>query len=223
METESISSTDTTSVEDSPLGDKYCLKAECGKLLTRRDGETSHNFKRRVHCNSECSKTNPLLHKHLSDAAKHRREEESTRICEICDGEFHRKRTESKKVYSERETCSRRCCDEKRKRKKREELAKITKICENPECKKKFSRHVTEKSIESKEKFDARRTCSNPCGVAVRKTSHKWEKKQSGGGKKPKAAVRKAEPPPPPPTPIGPRVIKIWRPESWGGEYERVV
>jgi hypothetical protein len=174
----------------------------------------------REHCNLDCSRTNPLLHEEQSAKATVLREEEK-RICVICAGKFSRTRTECRKVFEKRETCSRKCCDARRVAKKRAEIGEEPKTCANPDCGKPFFRRVSGKLVETKEKFKVRRTCSTKCGAAVRKSGHKWEKKRSGGGKKtppkpklvPEPESRAAEP----------VVREVWRPESWGGPRQVAV
>lgn len=200
----------------SHLGPKYCKHPKCAKLLIQGDGEANSKFARREHCDKKCSSTNPLLHKAQSEFYAARRKETESKTCVMCPNSFSRGRTESRKVFAKRETCSRKCCDANRVAKRRAEMAKIKKICENPDCGRKFSRRITGKHIETEKKFNARKTCSTDCGHVIRKTTSSHI-----GYKKTRKPVKKKETPPPlqpsSTTPSEPQLVEVWRPESWGG------
>jgi hypothetical protein len=193
---------------------KYCYKETCKKPLVRRKGEPKSHFEKRMHCNLECSRTNPLLHKAQADSYAEVRETE-TKVCPECKKTFSRTRNESRAVFEVKECCTRACADEKM-RKEREKPFQIPKTCEV--CDATFYRR---RKTESKQQFEKRRTCSNECGHALR--SSDWAKKSPNGKKKASEYELKLKqerenkktgyiPPSPQPQPT-----EVWRPASWGG------
>lgn len=206
-------STEETNVDTLPSTEKHCAHPDCGKLLQQRPDEHPSKYKRRRHCNEKCSKSNRVVHKRQSDRATEARLKE-TRKCEQCEAKFHRGVGESRSVFLKRPTCSKACGALRRRAQTQEKILQDFKICENPDCKKKFyRRHRTETNV----KFKKRKTCGQECGQVVRLAGHGWTKKE----RRPKPEVRKL----PPVTPLAreipdapkPEITTIWRPESWGG------
>ena len=228
METTDTSSSPIQVQDISPSDTRLCYKPTCGKPLVRRKGEPNANFKKRIHCDKHCSHSNPLLHKAQAVKFEEKRKEEG-KLCAHCKKTFYRKAGVPKKVFDTYETCSRECADAERVAKKREEIAKEIKICENPECGKEFTRRTTGKHMEPKKTFAKRRTCGVKCGQRVRLNGNQWTKKGSGGGKPPKKATSLPPVTPPkmdiPPAPTPPKVewVEVWRPASLGGPFKRKV
>ena len=210
---------DSTTLDISPVGDRYCRKPTCKKLLTIRPEEQPSKFVRRVHCDEECSKTNPDLHKAQSERfAKERAG--VPKKCTVCDKKFYRRNGESRTTFNNRPTCGRKCGDALKVNRKQEEIDAKTKICEYSECKKPFKRHKNGKNIESRVRFASRKTCSVACNSAKRAAEAKRKRTTSGGSRKKKPVERLLPPsepmkfqipdaPPPPPAPI-------WRPANIG-------
>src|SRR4051812_4201631 len=92
----------------------HCLKPTCGKPLTRRPTEPLSHFLIRRHCDLNCSRTNPLLHKSQADNYSEKRLQDK-KVCAFCEKEFCRNPGESVEPFRVRKTCSRTCCDAKRK------------------------------------------------------------------------------------------------------------
>lgn len=183
------------------------------------EGEAPSKFKRRRHCNSECSKTNPLRHVERSEEIEKNRLQEK-KTCSICSGRFTRHKHESRPAFEKRPTCSRTCAGKKRSQDNLEENLKHPRVCENKECGKTFYRHG---GVESWEKFKARKTCSEDCGHANRRKDGWKEKKtvtlRDGVGKLPPITPLARH------IPEAPQLteVEVWRPESWGGPYKRKV
>ena len=202
----------------SPLGLRLCYHPECKKPLVQREGEVKSRFLRRNHCDDRCARTNPLRRQAQAEKFRVEKDKEA-KLCPICIKKFTRKRGEPRKIFALRITCSRPCCDEKRKRDNRAQVAKITKTCNV--CNGKFSRRMNGKHVESTEAFKKRVTCSPDCRNSKKKKTHPWEKKGSGV---PKPSLPPASPCSTPiPEAPKPKMVEVWRPASLGGPYMREV
>jgi len=203
---------------------KYCKKAACRKPLSRRKGEARNRFIKRVYCDGVCLKTDPDLRKAQSDKYTQAREAE-TRTCKICSGSFHRGKGESRSVFSTRPTCSKQCAGKKNSQMVKEKILSRPKTCQNADCGKTFYRRA---KSETWNKFEKRKTCSEPCAHALRRSlsKHSWQKKSRRSTSEPERKL-----PPVSPTSIDipdapvpqPRVVEVWRPASWGGSYMKEV
>jgi len=182
--------------------------------------ESITKFRVRVYCNTNCLNTDEEL-----DAAKRfkgqAKREEQKKTCEVCEKEYTRGRTETSSTFEARHTCGNVCAGLRRKAKTEEKNKQAGKTCANPECGKTFYRRTTG---ETWTKFQKRETCSKECGHAKRRGGKPAKpRKVSNKGKVPSTL-----PPVTPlqreiPSPPRPTVIKVWRPESWGGSYTRQV
>jgi len=213
---------DTTIEDISTPTLRLCWKPTCQKPLVRRKGEAQSSFEKRKHCDMSCSKTNPLIRQPQKEEFARQRESE-TKNCEVCGKEFCRGKNESRSVFVNRVTCSHLCSGAKRSRDFQMEIDKYPKICANVECKKTFYRRIRG---ESKVRFAKREACCQKCEAARRQANskHPWKKKP----RRPPAAPAPTLPPVgacPTDIPEAPKptVVKVWRPESWGGSYLREV
>jgi hypothetical protein len=216
---------------DTPLEDissssaRLCKNPNCKKPLTRRSGEAQSAFDRRLHCEMACSKTNPLLRQSQKEEFARQREAE-TKNCVICTALFHRGTNESRANYKNRATCSRLCANKKLSKNFEEEVLKYPKICANPECGKTFYRRLRG---ETRVRFERRRACCVQCEAKYRQVNskHPWQKKTRKTTENSLVEDHKLPDVSPTPTPIPdppkPTVVKVWRPESWGGEFYREV
>jgi hypothetical protein len=142
----------------------------------------------------------------------------------ICAKPFHRGKEEARATFEKRPTCSRQCATVKRSRDAEAERLNNLKTCENPDCGKEFFRRT---KGETKDKFRKRKTCGEPCGHALRRSAqgHEWgeQKKRRPSDSVFPVTERKLPPvtsvPTPIPEPPKPTMVKVWRPESWGGSY----
>jgi len=216
---------------DTPLEDissssaRLCKKPTCKKPLIRRSGEAKSVFERRLHCNRDCQRTNPLIRQ--SQKEEYERQRLSlTKKCEICTKDFCRGPNEARSSFEKRTTCSHDCAGKKASKRFQEEVLKYPKICANVECKKTFYRRIRG---ETKKRFEKRRSCCIQCEAKCRQANskHPWQKKTRKTTKPDLVEEHKLPDVSPPPTPIPeppkPTVVKVWRPESWGGEFYREV
>lgn len=217
IQTDQESTTTTLSTE------RVCYNPLCKKPLVRYSGESAHHFRARKHCDhSNCALTNPILRKAQSEEYARKREAQTKKCTRNgCSKTFTRNRYQNSKSFERQRFCSPECFKADQHDKSLEQIRKDVKICKNPECKRTFHRRISPNSIESKERWRKRETCSVPCGAAVRWKPHQLQRWRSGGGR-PSSSMAKHKlpevspvpitiPPAPerPPTPI-------WRPAAIG-------
>src|SRR4051812_8330732 len=209
MEPSTTLSSSSTSESISSSDIKYCKHPDCKKPLAQKEGEHPFKFKIREHCDLTCSRTNPLIHQAQMDKAAAKREQEP-RVCIVCSELFVRHRVESKKVFAARQTCSRECEAENRRREANEERAKDPKVCSNKECGKEFYRRRGETTT----RFKQRAHCTPPCAVATRKgrKADSWTRKPRKSPYSKKKLSPLSEPSIPIPEAPRPESERVWRP-----------
>ena len=216
---------DTITEDISTSSARLCKKPTCKKPLVKREKESQSAFERRLHCNRECSKTNPLLRQAQKEEYARQRESD-TKNCDICAKKFSRGKNESRANFNNRKTCSRPCSHKKLTKNFEEEVLKYPKTCDNVECRKTFYRRLRG---ETKVRFEKRRACCQKCEAKCRQANskHPWQKKERRPKETNLVEEHKLPEVSPPPTHIPeapkPTIVKVWRPQSWGGEFYREV
>lgn len=197
-------------------------------------GEPRSKYLRRGHCDNECSRQNPERRRKQSERFQKARADLPKRTCVACKGSFSIGDYESASRFLERDTCSRECAAKKRSMDREEEALKNGKVCANPKCGKTFYRRVKGESLP---RFEKRKTCSTDCGHISRridpdslakapKPKQKKEPQTKKEREDEKYAVESTLPPVEPtkiviPDPPKPKYERVWRPQSWGGEFLR--
>jgi hypothetical protein len=217
--------TSTSSNQDtSSSAPRYCFNPNCRKLLVQGDGEAKSKYERRRHCyKTKCAFTNPLLHQAHSDRYRQVRESRN-KDCVVCGKNFHQSKQESPEEFEKRETCSRVCVNERRKQKTDERDEQNKKTCVI--CGRTFTRKKYKSGRESLVKFAERDTCSPRCGHDKRIKTLGYDSKKAHTRTTTVKPRKKKKTPPPPPPPEPPReptvkIVRVWRPASLGGPFDR--